>query len=193
MFECHYNGDKMARVLWGRNWEGSGFLKGHRGVWSSLFIGVAGEASVGLDGGVDASPDSASSLLLFDGECGLCQVLMRFVLQRDGEGRIKVAALQGETGQTLLRRAGLPTEDFDSLVFFPEVARNDVLLRTDGVVAVLQKLPGGWKTVGRLVGVLPRGFRDSGYRIIARSRRKLFGEPKPDGLSDPAWADRVLP
>lgn len=118
---------------------------------------------------------------------------MRFVLRRDRAGRIKVAPLQGVTGQTLLRRAGLPTEDFDSLVFFPEISRNDVLMRTDGVVAVLGALPGGWKTTGRFLGMLPKGFRDGGYRIIARSRRRVFGDPRPDGLSDPAWVDRVLP
>lgn len=141
---------------------------------------------------VNLPPDSASPLLLFDGECGLCQALMRFVLRRDRNGRIKVATLQGGTGQTLLRRAGLPTEDFDSLVFFPEVARNRILLRTDGVVAVLRELPGGWQTVGRMLGALPPRFRDGSYRIIAKSRRRIFGDPRPDGLNDPAWADRIL-
>ena len=118
---------------------------------------------------------------------------MRFVLRLDRAGRIKVASLQGVTGQAMLRRAGLPTQDFDSLVFFPEISRNDTLMRTDGVVAVFAALPGGWKTVGRLLGMLPQSFRDGGYRIIARSRRRIFGDPRPDGLDDPAWADRVLP
>lgn len=172
----------MVKVSLGDLWLGCG-----------LSGGVAAGRRVVLGDRVNVPPDSASPLLLFDGECGLCQALMRFVLRRDRNGRIKVAALQGVTGQALLRRAGLPTEDFDSLVFFPEVAGNEVLLRTDGVAAVLRELPGGWKTVGRILGALPPGFRDGGYRIIAKSRRKMFGEPRPDGLSDPAWADRVLP
>jgi|SaaInlLV_10m_DNA_1039704.scaffolds.fasta_scaffold30094_3 predicted DCC family thiol-disulfide oxidoreductase YuxK len=132
-------------------------------------------------------------VLLFDGECGLCQALMGFVLRRDRSGRIKVAALQGKAGQTLLQRAELPTEDFDSLVFFPEVSRNDVLLRTDGVVAVFSEISGGWRKVGRFLGIFPRGFRDGGYRVIAKSRRRIFGNPRPKGLSDAAWADRILP
>ena len=147
----------------------------------------------GLSWEVINSAEAKESLLLFDGECGLCQALMRFVLRRDRAGRIKVASLQGVTGQTMLRRAGRPTQDFDSLVFFPEISRNDILMRTDGVFAVFAALPGGWKTVGRLLGMLPQSFRDGGYRIIARSRRRIFGDPRPDGLDDPAWADRVLP
>jgi predicted DCC family thiol-disulfide oxidoreductase YuxK len=154
---------------------------------------VAPWGTGGLFNGVDDPGILTEPLLLFDGECGLCQALMRLVLRRDRAGRIKVAPLQGVAGQTMLLRAGLPTEDFDSLVFFPEISRNDVLTRTDGVIAVFGTLPGGWKMAGRLLGMLPKSFRDRGYRIIARSRGRVFGDPRPDGLSDPAWADRVLP
>ena len=135
----------------------------------------------------------ARPVLLFDGECGLCQVLVRFVLKRDKEEQVAVAPLQGETGQSMLRRAGLPTEDFDSLVFFPDAGKDCTLLRTDGVVAVLRLLPGPWRQLGSGLAALPRGFRDGGYRLVAKMRHRIFGDPRPNGLDRPEWTLRVLP
>ncbi|MCF3648924.1 thiol-disulfide oxidoreductase DCC family protein [Synoicihabitans lomoniglobus] len=135
---------------------------------------------------------SAGPLLLFDGECGLCHAVVRFLLRRDRAERLRFAPLQGVTGQALLQRLGLPTADFDSLVFLPDVAAHVHHLRSDGVVAVSQYLPGGWARVGRLFGVLPTRWRDAGYRLVARSRYALFGQYQPTPLPDPRWAERIL-
>lgn len=142
---------------------------------------------------MDDSPEIDGPVLLFDGECGLCQAMVRFVLRRDARGRIRVAALQGETGQGLLRRAGLPTTDFDSLVFFPGRSASGAALRTDGVAAVLGELSPGWGRLGRVIRWIPRPIRDAGYRVVARLRHRLVGDPRPDGLNQPEWSDRILP
>jgi predicted DCC family thiol-disulfide oxidoreductase YuxK len=140
---------------------------------------------------MESSLPTDSPLLLFDGECGLCQALVRFALRRDSRGTLRVAPLQGVAGQAMLRRAGLPMEDFDSLVFFPDAARSESLLRTDGVVAVLRLVP-GWGWAGSVLRALPRGWRDASYRLVARMRHRVIGPPRPDGLSDPRIAGRVL-
>jgi len=145
-----------------------------------------------LSGGVDNALPTDRPLLLFDGACGLCQALVRFVLKRDRSGRIHVASLQSETGQSMLKRIGLPTDDFDSMVFFPDEGGTTYHLRTDGVVAVLRFLPGPWRQVGAMLALLPRGMRDAGYRMVARTRHRLFGDPRPGGLDRPEWVGRVL-
>lgn len=141
---------------------------------------------------MDLARLSDRPVLLFDGECGLCQGLTRFLLRRDLEKKLQVAPLQGETGQMLLGRVGLPTQDFDSLVYFPDSARDEYLLRTDAVVRVAQLLPPAWARMGKVLGWIPVGLRDGGYRLVARFRHRVFGDPTPDGLSDLAFADRVL-
>ncbi len=50
-------------------------------------------------------------LLLFDGVCNLCTGAVRFVVPRDRRGRIRFAALQGPTGQRVLREQGLSTAE----------------------------------------------------------------------------------
>ncbi len=125
---------------------------------------------MGVWSGVDFTNVSDRPILLFDGECGLCQASARFVLSHDVEASIGVATLQGELGQMLLRRLGLPTDDFDSMVFVPNCAASDCLLRTDGVVAILKRLPGWWRGAGTILGWFPTSWRDGGYRLVARVR-----------------------
>lgn len=120
-------------------------------------------------------------VLLFDGECGLCTALAGWALRHDRGGRLCVAPLQGRTGQALLRALGLPTEDFDTLVFvvnraYPE---NGHALRSDGALAVLAEAGGFWRGCVAVLRVIPRGWRDAGYRCVARVRKRLFGGPRP--------------
>jgi predicted DCC family thiol-disulfide oxidoreductase YuxK len=133
-------------------------------------------------------------VLLFDGECGLCQRIVRILLRLDRRGRLRFAPLQGRSAQEFLRAHGLATRDFSSLVFVPDWDRRDrpeFLLRTDGALAALRTA----STWGRLFapfGWLPRAWRDAAYRTIARSRHRLFGEWRPRPLPRPEWASRFL-
>ncbi len=131
-------------------------------------------------------------LLLFDGECGLCNAVVRFLMRADKAAVLRYAPLQGETGQATLRRLGLPTEDFESVVFLPDAGGADFRLKTDGVCAVFAALGGVWRAVAWF-RVVPRSWRDALYTLVARLRYRLFGEYKPRPYAKPEWARRVLP
>src|ERR1051325_10611658 len=84
-------------------------------------------------------------VLFFDGECGLCNRIVRLMLRLDRRGVLHFAPLQGTTAQSYLRTHGLPTEDFDSLVFVPDWSRRaqpEFLVRTDGALAALRAFGG---------------------------------------------------
>lgn len=136
-------------------------------------------------------PESRS-LLLYDGECGLCNAVVRFLLREDSGAVLRFAPLQSPFGQAVLRRLGLPTEDFDSLVFLPEAAGGAYSTRTDGVAAVMERLGGIWRLLAVGARFLPVGLRDGAYRLVARLRYALFGVHVPSPLPDPAWNERVL-
>jgi predicted DCC family thiol-disulfide oxidoreductase YuxK len=40
--------------------------------------------------------------------------------------------------------------------------------------------------------ILPRGLRDFGYRLVARTRYALFGKYRARPLANPEWARRFL-
>src|SRR5690606_1406716 len=111
---------------------------------------------------------SGEPVLLYDGECGLCTALAGWLLRHDRSGRMHVAPLQGATAQALLRELGLPTDDFDSLVFVADRTRPEAghALRSDGALAVLAEAGGFWRGCAAVLRVIPRGWRDAGYRCV---------------------------
>lgn len=143
-------------------------------------------------GAADDGWGARRAVLFYDGECGLCNASVRFLLRRDRRAVLRFASLQSPLGQRTLRRLGLPTEDFDSMVFMPDLDGGEFHLRTDGVTAVLQALGGRWGAVGRWARRVPAPWRDAAYRLVARLRYRIWGEYKPTPLPDPAWASRFL-
>ena len=133
--------------------------------------------------------------MFFDAECGLCNRCVRLLLRLDRRAHLRFAPLQGPTAQAFLRAHGLPTGDFDSMVWVPEWTRRaegGYLLRTDAVLAAFRAM--GW--FGRLAGVLrvlPTGVRDAVYRGVARCRYAVFGRWTQAPLSREEWAGRFLP
>ena len=86
------------------------------------------------------------NLVLYDGECGLCDRLVQWLLRHDRDGILSYAALQGETAKPYV------TGDMDTMVF---VERGDggstrVFERSRGVFRILQKLGGIWRAVAWL-------------------------------------------
>jgi predicted DCC family thiol-disulfide oxidoreductase YuxK len=134
-------------------------------------------------------------VLLFDGDCGLCNRIVRLLLRTDQAGRLRFAPLQGKAGQAYLRLRGLPTDNFDSLVFVPDWAAPDrcvPLLRTDGVLAAAAEIGGIWRLVTWL-RVLPGWLRDPFYRLVARTRYALFGRYRGEPPGESAeWRGRFL-
>jgi predicted DCC family thiol-disulfide oxidoreductase YuxK len=134
-------------------------------------------------------------VLLYDGDCGLCNRVVRLLLRLDSGGRLRFARLQSGAGQDYLRSHGLPVQDFDSLVLVPDWARQppgEFLLRTDGVIVALRGCSGLGVGLAAMLAVFPVAWRDAGYRLVARWRYRIFGEWKSRPLARPEWAARFI-
>lgn len=139
-------------------------------------------------------PPSHRPVLLYDGQCGLCNWVVRLLLRTDRAGRLSYASLQSTQAQEYLRRHNLPTVDFDSLVFVPDwdnPATEIPLLRTDGALAAASVVGGRWRLI-TWTRVLPVGLRDPMYRLVARLRYALFGEYRGKPLAESGWSGRFL-
>ena len=136
-------------------------------------------------------------VLFFDGECGLCNRLVRLLLRLDRGGRLRYAPLQGPTAQGYLRAHGLPTADFDTIVFVPEWQRRaqpEYRVRTAGVIGALRAVGGIVATfLAAVLWIFPAPVRDAGYRVVGHWRYRVFGPWRPRPLPRPAWAARFLP
>lgn len=143
-----------------------------------------------------ATAPRGGPVLLFDGECGLCQRLVRVLLRLDRDGRLRFAPLQGDAARGYLRGHGLPTEDFDTLIFIPDWGardRREFLVRTAGAIAALRAAGGGFaRAAAGALALVPARMRDAGYRIVARWRYRLFGPWQPRPLERAEWSARFL-
>jgi predicted DCC family thiol-disulfide oxidoreductase YuxK len=138
--------------------------------------------------------DARRPVLLYDGECGLCSAVVRLLLREDASGRLHFSPLQGPAAQAYLRTRGLPTADFDSLVFVPDWGRPEGLAplrRSAGALAAADE-PGGVCRVFSWLRILPGTWTDAAYRGIARVRA-VFGPPEGGApAGDPVWEQRFV-
>ncbi len=140
------------------------------------------------------STERPQPVLLYDGECGLCNGLVRRLLATDANARLYFAPLQSPPAQAYLRAQGLPTDDFDSLVFVPDwkqPAAHPPLFRTDGALAAAATVGGPWRSITWL-RILPTWMRDPFYKLVARTRYAIFGKYRPRPLPNPEWEKRFL-
>ena len=138
---------------------------------------------------------NSGPVLLYDGECGLCNRVVRLLLRLDRAERLRFVRLQSAVGQAYLQAQGLPVADFDSLVYVPDWARRapgEYLLRTDGVIAALRECGGLGAELAAVLAVFPVAWRDEGYRLVARWRYRIFGEWRECPLPRPEWRERFI-
>jgi predicted DCC family thiol-disulfide oxidoreductase YuxK len=129
-------------------------------------------------------------LVLYDGECGLCDRSVQWLLRRDRRAVLRFAPLQGETARGFVGEKA----EFDTMVFVErrpgEAPR--VLERARAVLTILRRIGGVWLLVAWL-RFLPRVLIDVPYRFVARRRIRWFGRVDACRLPDPATRQRFLP
>jgi predicted DCC family thiol-disulfide oxidoreductase YuxK len=111
-------------------------------------------------------------IVFYDSNCPFCVGWVKFLLDRDGNDRLRFAALQGEWANRFFKEHNLKHPGMESLVVWDQ---GFLKVRSDATIALAEALPGIW-SMGRHVDVFPRRFRDQAYDMVAGNRYKLFGK-----------------
>ena len=132
-------------------------------------------------------------LVFYDGNCGLCDCIVQFLIRNDRRKLFVFAPLQGETASRYLTRLPAEIRFTDSLILienyrspYPKVS---ILAR--GALRIAWLLGWPWFLIGWL-SFLPSCLFNWAYRLIAENRLRIF--PKSTcmvPLSD--QKDRFLP
>lgn len=110
-------------------------------------------------------------IVLYDGECGLCNRSVKFLLKRDG-GQIYYAPLQGETAAALRQRYPEIPKTLESVVL---VDGDRAYLRSKAFLYGAKYLTRPWRWAYALRW-LPAFVLDLGYRVVARVRYRIWGK-----------------
>jgi len=118
--------------------------------------------------------DGCLRIVFYDGECGLCNRTVQFLMAIDGDRVLRFAPLQGETAAVLLPSGCIDLQQLDTLVY--AVCDNGKLVsmqeRSNAVLTALHVVGG----IGRFIALLqfvPRPVRDAGYGVVAKNRWRL--------------------
>ena len=133
-------------------------------------------------------PVEGTHTIFYDGVCGLCDRFVQLVLKRDVENQFRFAPLQGEYAQRVLSRFGVEVElEAPLQTVYVLTAGGRLLERSDAALFVFERLP-GTSALAKSAAHLPRGLRDLGYRVVAKTRFSLFG--RRDSCAVPSLATR---
>jgi predicted DCC family thiol-disulfide oxidoreductase YuxK len=114
------------------------------------------------------------SLLLFDGDCGLCNGLMQFIIKRDKKNKFLFAPLQSAIGQAILKSEGLQINYLNSFIYISEEKRFE---KSTATLSLLRDLGGFWEVCYVFI-IVPKPIRDWVYDVISKYRRKIIGRHK---------------
>ena len=141
------------------------------------------------------SPRADEVVVLYDGVCGLCNGVVKFLLPRERGQRIRFATLQGAYAAAALARHGIvpPPGAPESIVLIEQPGTVDERLyfRSEAALHIAAALPGAWRLSG-VFRLVPRVVRDWVYDRVARSRYRIFGRHDTCPMPTPESRSRFL-
>lgn len=128
-------------------------------------------------------------IILFDGVCNLCNGFIHFVIKRDTADTFRYASLQSEIGQKLVSERGIDTARIDSVVLIePGVA---YYIKSDAALQIGSHLK-GFRTISRILYLIPSDLRNIIYDLIARYRYAWFGKKDACMIPTPELQSKFL-
>jgi predicted DCC family thiol-disulfide oxidoreductase YuxK len=148
---------------------------------------IGGEAPQAIGGAAHQASD-AHAILYYDGECGLCDRFVQFVLKHDPSERFQFATLQSPAGREQLARLKLPEVDLQTMVM---VEGDRTYTRSTAALRICRLLAAPWPLLHAFM-VVPRPLRDGAYSFIAARRKLWFRPPDECPVMPPELRRRFL-
>ncbi len=135
-----------------------------------------------------------TSVVFYDGVCGLCNRLVRFLLPRDRHARLRFAPLQGALARTALEPHGYDPSDLDTVYVIADrhTPSERVLAKSSAILHALGSLGGGWRVLARLGSLVPVVLADAVYDAVATRRYRTFGKLETLPHPPPEWRARFI-
>lgn len=113
-------------------------------------------------------------VLFYDGGCGLCHRIVKFILKRDPAGLFHFAPMDGTYYQQHFSES-VRQKFSEKVVLILTDGR--VLVGTTAILHIFTKLNQPWTLIAPALRLIPRAIRDGVYNFISHIRRKLFAKP----------------
>jgi predicted DCC family thiol-disulfide oxidoreductase YuxK len=108
-------------------------------------------------------------LVLYDGDCGVCNRSVAIVLKRERNQTIHFSPIQSSFTQELFEKNGWPAPDLNTFYFIVGEKKYERSLAAFELMRHLEA-PTSWLRIFRF---LPRVFTDGCYNFVARRRKRI--------------------
>jgi len=130
---------------------------------------------------------SNKNIILFDGECALCNRFIVFVIKQDKKQVFHFSSLQSEVGKSIAKVYGI--NDVSTIVF---VSEESAKTKSLAVLSIFSYLTFPYHLLN-IFYLVPYFLRDELYDLVARYRYNIFGRNKTCYLyENEDWKERVL-
>ena len=132
--------------------------------------------------------DPSLQLVIFDGECNLCNRWVQFVIKKDKKKAFKFCSLQSYLGKQLqdnFIRSNVPV---DSVIY---VKGNKVYIRSSAALRILKDIKLPYSLLFIFISV-PAFLRNWIYDWVAKNRYVLFGKKQQCMIPSEDTQDRFI-
>ncbi len=112
-------------------------------------------------------------IVFFDGECGVCNFWVQWILERDKKDQFMFASLQSDFGQKFLSERGLETKQFNTLYLWKP--HQYYLIKSKAVLKIANLL-GGIYNLSVIGKLMPTFISNKIYNKISENRMKLSAQ-----------------
>ena len=114
--------------------------------------------------------DLSKYYVFYDGECGFCNLWVKWILDNDKKDQFLFAALQSEFGQGFLKERNLKNDKFGTLYLWKP---NSYYLEKSQAVFAIGRILGGLNGIFGNMNFFPRMLSDFVYDKVAENRDKI--------------------
>lgn len=110
------------------------------------------------------------ALILYDGECRLCNGSIRFIKERNHKDSFTYLPIKSDEANIILDNYEDDFRNIDSVLLF---FNNKIMTHSSAVLTIARYLSGLWPLLYGLI-LVPKFIRDPIYKLIAKKRHKWF-------------------
>ena len=125
-------------------------------------------------------------IVLYDGECALCNRTVSFLIKADRNQKLKFAPLGGVTAKILNINEFADGEA--SVIYYKN---EKVHYKSTAILYIILELPLPWKLF-YVFKIVPTFIRDYCYKVIGKNRYNWFGKAKSCIMNESKYKGRLL-
>lgn len=112
-------------------------------------------------------------IILFDGECNLCDWSVHILLKNDPNDIFRFASLQSDIGKEIQDQYSIDSSKMDSVILIDDYVHYKS--KTSAIFSITRSMGGLWRLF-IIFWIVPKPIRDTVYTYITKRRYQWFGK-----------------